>query len=1556
VAKYTAVGPFVFKRSKKKPKSVKALKPVAAKEQRRAFAQVDKQTQVNRTRAADRSARIAAKKEKQNEAVRQYFGLKRSGIGSGRNPIVDLQTGRSRLTTPQERSQTVKLKKRYVESKQGLFSVAGGTVRDPKTKKALKPYGQTTLDENNQQIRRSAANRRKSDAREKQLVKKKNQLTVKGYQQVASQGTTDKQVGQALKKVTDELQVRSRAKRNTEAEGMLAALDNLSRPYYGVNAAAKAAVKGKRPDRVLGAAGRGLALKDKTESWDVLEAAGVKNKYVKYGLGIPASFASDPLTYVSLAAAPVSGGGSLAALSPKAAKIASLIQDANTAANLAKSSGKARHARKAQRLQSKLQKQLKNVPQGPLTAKQASEVASKKSGIQLKVGARVPGTQKFVGVKTSGNTSAKVRNKIPRTARGGEIRDVAVQHMAPTGRMTSLTREESDKITSAVARENAEVTRAGVTRKLTEKGMTAALRKQLGIGKTQRILKPKKSKAKVVEARKRLAEDYDAGRTLKGHEDLQKYVEKEMAALRKAEQKAGLDVPELLAKSPDEAARYLPRYWKQQIDKKSHKAGKRLDKIEPANRPSGSPKNPQNLHGQTRGVRGKLEDLPEIPGNPREFARDIIGVVAKRQQASIEDVARKGTNDAIIQTGRKASAGERSKDLPVGQSVYKYEQGRLSKVDAVPEKTDVPHYVLKDAVKARADELRGSADGVPAGKVFDRVTGRWKGSVTVAWPGYYLRNLIGDTQLARQAGTDVKSAVDAARIAKAAGKRDRIIRKGKHITKGQDPEAALKKLTFKIDGKTYSGKELEDLATKNAAISTGQHGAEVSQLVGADSFSATNPLARLNIQRENLPRRSTFIADMKRGNSPEKAGAYARREHYDYATRTEAQKQIRRVIPFYAWWDLNTRKQLRMMATRPGKVNEIYHVMNGAASAAGYEDYRDYLSNLPAGKQRGLPIPIVYGWNKDGTPKVKDVQFGNVLSDLRTVFTGNGQKWADELLSRGNPLITKPGELATNHSGFFRGEIEPSYAPWAKAPSALKGSVGKPGIDTPAEKALRSEIVMRKDRKTGKMVPHYKKKTDYALRSIGPWAGFALGASTRGEAGPFQKSASDTLLGLTGVAPSEHDPDQAKLGKLYAKRGELQKISEGLTRVQGGTRRKKDLTRRINNFTNEISELEKKMGYAIPLNAQGGRKKKYEGPLGEIQKLKDEMKKSTGLDEIKKLKKDLKVEIGSAGERPKPKKKTVAQKAGKPKLGSNNPDLRQLVRSEAVKNGLDPDLEEARIQQESGFQTRATSSAGAQGVAQIMPGTAKSWGVDPNDPVAAIKVSSKKMAEYTKAHGSYKNALIAYNAGPGRVGKPLFAETAGYIQNISKMAGKSANRQGGKAVAQKTLIAAGRSWAKKNGLRITSTHRDPAHNASVGGVPNSYHTRGSKKNPAAMDFVGSEASMQAGAQAARAAGFSAMVHDAGSGRHLHVQNDGAGSSMGGGTSGGAVITPAVGGSVGRSGGRTRKSSSNPESGLTREQIQQQRALALLEYLQSTSKKSATKRLVRKRAVGELTTV
>ena len=108
----------------------------------------------------------------------------------------------------------------------------------------------------------------------------------------------------------------------------------------------------------------------------------------------------------------------------------------------------------------------------------------------------------------------------------------------------------------------------------------------------------------------------------------------------------------------------------------------------------------------------------------------------------------------------------------------------------------------------------------------------------------------------------------------------------------------------------------------------------------------------------------------------------------------------------------------------------------------------------------------------------------------------------------------------------------------------------------------------------------------------------------------------------------------------------------------------------------------------------------------------------------------------------------------------------------AARYGIDPSLLRGLVRQESGFDPRAHSSAGAMGLTQLMPATAASLGVtDPYDPAQSLAGGARYLREMLdRFGGDPAKALAAYNAGPGAVerfgGVPPYAETQHYVQNI----------------------------------------------------------------------------------------------------------------------------------------------------------------------------------------------
>ena len=116
-------------------------------------------------------------------------------------------------------------------------------------------------------------------------------------------------------------------------------------------------------------------------------------------------------------------------------------------------------------------------------------------------------------------------------------------------------------------------------------------------------------------------------------------------------------------------------------------------------------------------------------------------------------------------------------------------------------------------------------------------------------------------------------------------------------------------------------------------------------------------------------------------------------------------------------------------------------------------------------------------------------------------------------------------------------------------------------------------------------------------------------------------------------------------------------------------------------------------------------------------------------------------------------------------------DYQAKVAELAGRFDLSPTLIEALVWQESRWRANAVSPVGARGLAQLMPGTARDLGIDPDDPFANLEGGARYLREQLdRFDGDLEKALAAYNAGPGRViragGIPRIRETQLYVAAI----------------------------------------------------------------------------------------------------------------------------------------------------------------------------------------------
>jgi soluble lytic murein transglycosylase-like protein len=139
---------------------------------------------------------------------------------------------------------------------------------------------------------------------------------------------------------------------------------------------------------------------------------------------------------------------------------------------------------------------------------------------------------------------------------------------------------------------------------------------------------------------------------------------------------------------------------------------------------------------------------------------------------------------------------------------------------------------------------------------------------------------------------------------------------------------------------------------------------------------------------------------------------------------------------------------------------------------------------------------------------------------------------------------------------------------------------------------------------------------------------------------------------------------------------------------------------------------------------------------------------------------------------------TTGAAAAAPLAGATGGDgpYKAEIDDAAAKYGLDPALLRGLIRQESNFNPSAGSPAGAQGLCQLMPGTAAALGcTNPLDPAQNIDAGAKYLRQQLDAFGGdVTKALAAYNAGPGAVqrygGVPPYAETQNYVRQVQAYA------------------------------------------------------------------------------------------------------------------------------------------------------------------------------------------
>lgn len=131
-----------------------------------------------------------------------------------------------------------------------------------------------------------------------------------------------------------------------------------------------------------------------------------------------------------------------------------------------------------------------------------------------------------------------------------------------------------------------------------------------------------------------------------------------------------------------------------------------------------------------------------------------------------------------------------------------------------------------------------------------------------------------------------------------------------------------------------------------------------------------------------------------------------------------------------------------------------------------------------------------------------------------------------------------------------------------------------------------------------------------------------------------------------------------------------------------------------------------------------------------------------------------------------------------------------LVDAAARRHGLNQALIDAVITAESGYNPDALSTAGALGLMQLMPDTARAFGVaDPTDPAQNIEGATRYLRQLMDRYLNLELALAAYNAGETAVARfdnriPPYPETRHYVRKVMRLFHQGLKRQAAAAVAE----------------------------------------------------------------------------------------------------------------------------------------------------------------------------
>ena len=216
----------------------------------------------------------------------------------------------------------------------------------------------------------------------------------------------------------------------------------------------------------------------------------------------------------------------------------------------------------------------------------------------------------------------------------------------------------------------------------------------------------------------------------------------------------------------------------------------------------------------------------------------------------------------------------------------------------------------------------------------------------------------------------------------------------------------------------------------------------------------------------------------------------------------------------------------------------------------------------------------------------------------------------------------------------------------------------------------------------------------------------------------------------------------------------------------------KDARVELKNSLNDLSTLYKKEVERLEKRQQQSKELFSDGLISRIEFEKGEKELADARTKVEQVANEI-----ATADQPVPMPEIVAQMvaAGNQVWSTGNTRIDGLIRQYGKQYGVDPFLIYCTMSQESGFSSNATSPKGAQGLMQLMPGTAARYGVtNPYDVAQSIKGGTRYLKDLLQMfNGRVDLALAGYNAGEGAVMKygnaiPPYSETRNYVKLILK--------------------------------------------------------------------------------------------------------------------------------------------------------------------------------------------